>query len=232
MAEKAKITQKELKKPDKFREALADAIVFASKNYKKILAALGAVILILVVAFVAIAILERREMSANSEFTEAIYIYTGADSGQNPQDALNKFLDVNKEYPRSGISTVALYYAAEINYNMGKYDETIRLLNNLIKSRPKNQIVEDAAYLRLGTASFNKGNWLQTIDYLSKLDKEGNPYRDQAQLYIAQSLEKLGKSGEAEKMYRQLLSRSDNDMKLQIQKKLESIKNKTNSPIE
>lgn len=229
MAEKVKITQKELKKPDKFREAIADAIVFASENYKKILAAFGTVTIILVVAFVVIAILERRDLSANSELTEAIRIYTGGDSGQNSQDALNKFLDINKKYKRSGISKVALYYAAEINYNMGNYDEAIKLLNNLIKSGPTNQIVVDATYLRLGAASFNKGDWQQAIDYLSKLDKKGNPYRDQAELYIAQSLEKLGKPGEAEKMYKQILSGSDNDLRLQIQKKLESVKNNTNS---
>ncbi len=232
MAEKVKITQKELKKPDKFREAIANAIVLASENYKKILAAFGAVILILIVVFVIMAVLERREMSANLAFTEAMKIYTGASSGQNSQEALNKFLDVSKKYPHSGVSDVALYYAAEINYNMGKYDEAIKLLNDLIKSGSKKQIVVDAAYLRLGTASFNKGNWQQSIDYLSKLDKEGNPYRDQADLYIAQSLEKLGKSGEAEKMYRQILSGSEDNMRLQIQKKLESIKNNTGSPTE
>lgn len=229
MAEKIKITQKELKKPDRFREAIADAIVFASENYKKMLVIFGAAVFILVVTFVAIAILERRELSANSEFTEAIKIYSASDSGQNSEEALNKFLDVNKKYPRSNISKIALYYAAEINYNMGKYDEAIKLLKDLIKSGPKNQIVTDAAYLRLGTAYYNKGDWRQAVDYLSNLDKEGNPYRDQAELYVAQSLEKLGKSGEAEKMYKQLLSGPENDMKFQIQKKLKSVKNNTNS---
>lgn len=229
MAEKVKITQKELKKPDRFREAIADAIVFASENYRKILTVFGAAILILVVVFVAIAILERRELSANSEFTEALKRYKEANSGQNSQEALNRFLEVDKKYPRSDISKVALYYAAEINYNMGRYDDAIKLLSDLIKSGPKNQIVVDAAYLRLGTAFFNKGNWQLAINYLSKVDKEGNPHRNQAELYIALSLEKLGKSDEAEKMYKQLLSGSDNDLKLQVQKKLEGIKNNTNS---
>jgi len=229
MAEKVKITQKELKKPDRFREAIADAIVFASENYRKILTVFGAAILILVVVFVAIAILERRELSANSEFTEALKRYKEANSGQNPQEALNRFLEVHKKYPRADISKVALYYAAEINYNMGRYDDAITLLSDLIKGGPKNQIVVDAAYLRLGTAFFNKGNWQLAIDYLSKVDKEGNPHRNQAELYIALSLEKLGKSDEAEKMYKQLLSGSDNDLKLQVQKKLEGIKNNTNS---
>jgi len=232
MAERVKITQKELKKPDKFREAVTDAIVLASENYKKILAAFGAVILILIAAFIAITLVERRELSANSEFTEAIKIYTGANSDQSYQEALNKFLDISKKYQRSNISKVALYYAAEINYNMGKYDESIKLLNNLIKSGSKNKIIIDLAYLRLGMASFNKGDWHQAIDYLSKLDKEGNPYRGEAELYIAQSLEKMGKSGDAERMYRQILNGSDNELKFQIQKKLESIRNNTNSPIE
>ncbi len=230
MAERIRITQKELKKPDKFREAIADAIVFASENYKKILAAFGTVILILILAFIAITLLERQQLSANSEFTQAMKVYAGANPEQSSQEALNKFLDITKKYPRSDISKVALYYAAEINYNMGKYDETIKLLKDLINDSPKNQMIIDAAYLRLGTASFNKGDWHQAIDYLSKLDKEGNPYRGEAELYIAQSLEKMGKSGDAERMYRQILSGSDNDLKLQIQKKLEIIKNNANSP--
>jgi tetratricopeptide (TPR) repeat protein len=113
------------------------------------------------------------------------------------------------------VSKIALYYAAEINYNMGKYDESISLLNDFLRSGVKDEMLVDAAYLTLGMASFNKGNWQQAIDYSSKLDKEGNPYRDQAKLHIALSLEKLGKFSEAEEIHKQLLDiHSGNDFQL------------------
>ena len=221
MPRNVKITPKEIKKPDRFRESLANAIFFASENYRKILVAFGVAILILAVVFVVNNILERRDLGANSEFAEAMKGYMGGGSPEDSEKTVNKFLDIRKKYPRAEVSKVALYYAAEIDYDMGKYDESISLLNNLLKSGVKDQMLLDASYLRLGTANFMKGNWQQTIDYLSKLDKEGNPYRDQAKLYIALSLEKLGKFSESEKTYKQILNSPDNNLKLQVEKKVE-----------
>lgn len=197
-----KIDAKELRKPDKFREAVSNAIVFLSDNYKKILIGLGIVVLIVVGVFAVMLKSEGNKQDANSEFGEAAKSYA---DGKN-EVALEKFLAVTKEHPQEDVSKLALYYAAAINYEIGKYDEAIRLSNDFLKSGLQDQLLKDAAYLTLGLANFNKGNWQQAIDNLSKLDTEGSPYENQAKLHIGLSLEKLGKTGEAEKIYKELLS--------------------------
>jgi hypothetical protein len=219
-----KISQKELKKPDKFKEFFANVLGLVSDNYPKILAVVGVIIVILAGAFAMTTIHERRDLGANSKFTEAIKSYLKTDSETASQETLNKFLALKKEYPQAEISKIALYYSANINYNMGKYDEAIKLLKDFLKSGVKDQLLVDAAYLTIGTANFSKGNWQQAMDYLTKLDNEGNPYRNQAKFYIALSLERLGKISEAEKIYGQLLNNgSNNDLKLQVGKKAEGI---------
>lgn len=214
MAKKVKVTPKELKKPDRFREFIAKAIIITSENHRKILIVFGAILIVIAGALIGVIINERYGLAANSLFSEAMASY----QKENYEEALNKFISLKKEYPRADISKIALFYAALINYNTENYDEAINLLNDFLKSGVKDPMLNDAAYLTLGTASFDNGNLQQAIDYLSKLDKEKNPYRNQAKLHIAFSLEKLGKSSEAEAIYKQLQNReSGNDLKLQVQ---------------
>jgi TolA-binding protein len=202
MSRKIKVTQKELKSPDKFREAVSNTILFLSDNYKKILLVIFVVITIAVITFVLINRLEKRDLEANSEFSEASKIY----SDGNSQEALSKFLAVREKYPDTRISTIALYYAGSINYELGNYDQSISQLNDFMNSDLDDQTLKDAAYLTLGLSSFNLGKWQEAIDYLSQLNQDGGPYANQARLHIGMSLEKLGRSDEAEEIYKQILN--------------------------
>ncbi len=214
MAKKVKVTPKELKKLDRFREFIANAFIITSENYKKILIVFAAVIIVLTGALIGVLIHERKELAANSLFREAVTSY----QKENFEEALSKFLSLEKEYPKASLSKIALFYAALINYNTGKYDQAINLLNDFLKSGVKDPMLKDAAYFTLGKASFDKGNWKQAIDYLSKLDNGHNPYKNQAEPRIAFSLKKLGKSSEAEEIYKQLQNKdSSNNLKLQVQ---------------
>ena len=201
MSRKIKVTQKELKSPDKFREAVSNTILFLSDNYKKILLVISGVIIIAITAFVIINRLEKENLEANSEFSEASKLY----SSGNSQEALSKFLAVREKYPDTRISTLALYYAGSINYELGNYEQSISLLNDFMNSDVNDQTLRDAAYLTLGLSSFNLGKWQEAVDYLSELNKDGGPYENQARLHIGMSLEKLGRSNEAEEIYKQIL---------------------------
>jgi len=203
MPKRVKLSQKELKSPDKFREAVSDVILFLSDNYKKLLVGLGTVTVILIGAFFLINSFEKQKLEVNSKFAEALKSYNEGKS----QEALDRFLAIRKEYPKAPISNIALYYAGAIKYDMGKYDDSISLLNDFLNGDVKDELLRDAAYLTIGLSNFSKGNWQQAIDYLSRVDKEGSPYQKQAKLHIGLSLEKLGRFSEAEKIYRELLSR-------------------------
>ncbi|HSE84135.1 MAG TPA: tetratricopeptide repeat protein [Thermodesulfobacteriota bacterium] len=202
MSKRVKVTPKELKKPDKFREAIASAIAVASDNYKKILLALAVLAIIAVGIFAVSSMFEKKKFQANSEFNEAMESY----SDGNKDEALKKFTTVKEEYPRADISKIAIYYAATINYETGKYDESIKLFNEFLSNGVEDQMLRDSAYLNIGLANFNKGDWQKAIDNLSKLDTEGSPYKRQAKLHIGMALEKMGKYVEAEKIYKDLLN--------------------------
>ena len=202
MSRKIKVTQKELKSPDKFREAVSNTILFLSDNYKKILLVISGVVIIAIIAFVLINRLEKENLEANSEFSEASKLY----SSGNSQEALSKFLAVREKYPDTRISTLALYYAGSINYELGNYEQSISLLNDFMNSDVNDQTLRDAAYLTLGLSSFNLGKWQEAVDYLSELNKDGGPYENQARLHIGMSLEKMGRSNEAEEIYKQILN--------------------------
>ncbi len=214
MSKKVKFTQKELKSPDRFREAISNAIVFISENYKKLLIALGGFIIIVIAAFIVATIFEKQKAEASSKFKSAIDSYNDG----KLSESLEKFLATKNEYPDAEISKIALYYAATVNYDMGKYDESKKLLNDFLSSDVKDKTVRDAAYLTLGLSSFNEGKWQEAIDNLSKLDKSGSPYEKQAKLHIGLSNEKLGRYSEAENIYREILrEQSDGNQGLRVQ---------------
>lgn len=203
MAKKVKITQKELRGPDKFREAISKTVVFISDNYKTLLLAFGGVIIILIAAFVVISFFESQRMEASTRFKKALESYNNGKS----EEALGELLAIKTEHPDAEISKIALYYAASINYDIGKYDESARLINEFLSSNVKDQTLRDAAYLTLGLSSFNQGKWQEAFDNLSKLDNTQSPYEDQAKLHIGLSLEKLGRYGEAETIYEEILNK-------------------------
>jgi hypothetical protein len=203
MAKKVKITQRELKNPDKFREAISNTVVFISDNYKTLLLALTGVIVILIAAFVIISLFERQKMEASTRFKKAFDSYSNGKS----EEALGELLAIRNEYPDAEIAKIALYYAATINYDTGKYDESTRLMSEFLRSDVKDQTLRDAAYLTLGLSSFNQGKWQEAFDNLSKVDKMGSPYEEQAKLHIGLSLEKQARYSEAEKIYKEILSK-------------------------
>jgi len=206
MDKKIKFTQKEIKSPDKFRQSVKDAIEFTSDNYKKVLLAAGGVIIVIVAIMVTNIFYEKRELQANAKLREAIELYSNKDLEQ----ALNDLTSIKEEYPQVDISKIVNYYMGLISYDIGNYDETIDQLTEFVSSGVSDQILIDSANLTMGMASYNIGKWQQAIDYLSMLDKGDGPYEAQAKLLISLSLEKQGKTSEAENVYKEVLNNTPN----------------------
>ena len=206
MAKKIKFTQKEIKSPDKFRQSVRDAIEFISDNYKKVLLAAGGVIIVIVAIMVTNILYEKRELQANAKLREAMELYSNKDLDQ----ALNDLTSIKEEYPQVDISKIVNYYMGLISYDIGNYDETIDQLTEFVSSGVSDQILIDSANLTMGMASYNIGKWQQAIDYLSMLDKGDGPYGAQAKLLISLSLEKQGKTSEAENVYKEVLNNTPN----------------------
>ncbi len=201
MATKIKYTEKELKQPDEFNKTVTRAIDFTADHSKKILIGLAVVIALLIGGYFVNSSSEKKGLAANSMFDDALALFNAGDS----QGALKGFLDTAEQYPGEGISNIALYYAAIINFNDGKYDEAVNLLNRFESNEVSEPMLVESAILTQGLAYFNQNEWNKAIDFLSKINDPASPYERQAKIHIAISYEKLGDKDRAQSIYNQLI---------------------------
>lgn len=202
MSEKIKYTAKELRKPDRLRQILADGVDSASKHFNKILIAVGLIFLGIIILFVSSSIGKKKEINANIEFQNALDTYN---SGQI-LESLDKFSEVNEKFGKGKISTLALYYMGLINYDLEEYDLTIKYLEEFLDRKIDDKIIRESAILNIGLSYFNLGKWQESIEYLSKIQDDSSPYYKQAMLHLGMSYEKNGDFEKSEEIYRQILS--------------------------
>lgn len=200
MATKIKYTEKELKQPDEFNKTVMRIIDFTADHAKKILIAVGLVIIILIAAFILNSGSEKERIEANNMFDSAMELYNNGDN----QGALSGFLETEKAFPDQGVSNIALYYAAIISFNEGNYSETVSLLNRFEKSEIDEPLLVESATLTQGLAYFNQNEWQNAIDYFSNITDPASPFEKEAKLYSAISYEKLGDTARAKEIYDQI----------------------------
>lgn len=200
MATEIKYTEKELKQPDEFNKFVARAIDFTADHAKKIIIGIAVVIVLLVGAFYVNSSSQEKSFAANNSFETAFSMFEAGDS----EGALKGFLATTEQYPDQGISNIALYYAAIINFNNGNYDESINLLNRFESNAANDPMLVQSAILTQGIAYFNQNEWQKAIDYFSKITDPTSPYERQAKLHTALSYEKLGDMDRAKSIYDQM----------------------------
>ena len=200
MATKIKYTEKELKQPDEFNKTITRIIDYTSEHAKKIVIAIAVIIAILIAAYFINTSSENNTLEANQLYDNAIAQLQAGDS----EGALAGFLNTVDQYPDEGISNIALYYAAVINFNKSNYSESVNLLNRFESSEVNDPMLVESATLTQGLAYFNQNEWQRAIDYFSKITDPTSPYEQQAKLYSAMSYEKLGDTDRAKSIYNQL----------------------------
>ena len=200
MATKIKYTEKELKQPDEFNKTVARVIDFTADHSKKILIGVAVISAFLIGGYFVNSNSQKNELEANNMFDNALALFDVGDS----QGALKGFLDTAEQYPGEGISNIALYYAAIINFNDGNYNESVNLLNRFESNEVNEPMLVESAILTQGLAYFNQNEWNKAIDYLSKINDPASPYERQAKLHIALSYEQLGDADRAKSIYDQI----------------------------
>ena len=175
MSEKIKYTIKELKQPDKFRQFIGELVEIASANFNKILYAIGAVFVVLIIIYIVSSQQEKKEQIAGTMFESAL-----SDFNQGNTDmALQGFSELIDEHPSQQSAKLARYYTGAINYDLGQYEKTIEDLQGFLNSSPDNKLLEDSANFTIGLAYYNLEKWQESADYLSKLQNSGSPYEKQ-----------------------------------------------------
>jgi len=202
MATKVKVTQKELKKPDKFLEFIDKSTNYLADNYKLIVYFILAIICFIFIFFLGNAYLGKKSTDANSIYNEAIV----ANSSGDYDKAIEKFTLLQTKYAGQKITDISLYYTASIYYNQGNYDQAISFAVNFVNKNPKDSNMIDAAYSLIAVSYLNKKDYQNAVDFASRITNPNSPYSDNAQMTEALALEKLGKHDQASVIYNKILA--------------------------
>jgi outer membrane protein assembly factor BamD (BamD/ComL family) len=201
MAKKIKYTQKELKGPDKFSSTVIAGFEYFSDHSKKILLFVVAIVVLLVAGYLVSGYRERSNVEATKMFNEAVLKYNAG----NNEEALKEFLSFKTKYPDAKITSIALYYAGIIDFKLGKYDDSIKELNEFLNSGVDQDMLIQSAILTQGLARFKEGKWQQAIEFLSKVQQgQGSPYETPAKIHMALAYEKMGQAQKAKTIYKDL----------------------------
>lgn len=193
---KIKYTTKELKRPDRFREFLAESLESLSEYFNKILIGIG----IIVVALLGICFVssqqEEKDLLANEQLLKALKSY---DSGEI-ENSLSQLQTLREEHSGTEVSVLALYQMGMINYQLGNFEEATKHLELFLDEDPEDGIFRDGANLVIGLSAFKLERWDKSIEYLSEVDGTTSPYYVQARRHLSLVYEKTGEPEKAEKI--------------------------------
>ena len=199
---KIKYTQKELKRPDRFREILAESLEGSSRYFNKILLGVVVIAVGLVASYLVHSQSEKRNSLASEQFLQALENYGNGEM----EKSVSQLEKLRKEYPKSDVSTTALYQIGMINYRMEKFEEAAKNLKLFLKNDIDDAVVRDSANLVIGLSVFELDKWNQGIAYLSRINDRESPYYTQARRHLGIIYEKKGEKQKAEKIWMETVS--------------------------
>jgi len=120
------------------------------------------------------------------------------------QEQFQKALDLFKEAYNRKKAPRLLLYTANAFYELGRFDEALNSLNDLIKKHPEKDLVP-LAYQKIASIHLKKGNRDEALKALDILYKSpGTIYKDFALIESGRILEAAGKKEEAAAKYKEL----------------------------
>ncbi len=197
---KIKYTTKELKRPDRFREFLAESLEGLSEHFNKILIGIGVIVVGLLGICFSSSQQEEKDLLANEQFRKAVESY---DSGKM-ESSLSQLQTLREEHPKTDVSVLALYQMGMINYKLESYDEAIKYLGIFLDEDPEDDIFRDGANVVIGLSYFKLEKWDESIEYLSEVDGNTSPYYVQARRHLSLVYEKTGEPEKAEKIRKEM----------------------------
>ena len=193
---KIKYTTKELKRPDRFREFLAESLEGLSHYFNKILIGIGIIVVAMLGVCFTSSQQEEKNLIANEEFQKALKSY---DDGEM-ENSLSLLQTLRGEHAKADVSVLALYQMGMINYKLGNFEEATKHLELFLDEDPEDDIFRDGANLVIGLSAFKLEKWDKSIEHLSEVDGSTSPYYVQARRQLSLVYEKTGEPEKAEKI--------------------------------
>lgn len=193
---KIKYTTKELKRPDRFREFLAESLEGLSHHFNRILIGIGVIVVALLGICFASSQQEEKDLLANGQFQKAIKSYDGGEM----KNSLSQLQTLREEHPEADVSVLALYQMGTISYKLGNYEEAIKHLEFFLDEDPEDGVFRDGANVVIGLSYFKLEKWGKSVEYFSEVDGSESPYYVQARRHLSLVYEKTGEPEKAEKI--------------------------------
>ncbi len=122
-------------------------------------------------------------------------------------EAVEHYLRVVDEFPRSGWASQAQFLAGWLRYNMGEFEAAIPLLEEVESRYPRSQWARSARWFR-GFSHYLAGDYDEALDPFEEIAEEsGAMHAGKGHYWQARTLQKLGRDDEAVADYRELAGR-------------------------
>jgi predicted negative regulator of RcsB-dependent stress response len=174
---------------------------------------IGAGILIAIIAVVAFFVYSStsQKKAKMLEFEGYKIYYSQQAQPLNKEEQYKKALDMFRKAYDTKNSPFSLFYMAACYYELGKYDDTIKTLNDFTRKYPNNEEFIPLAYQKIALTHIKKNDINGAEKALDSLyNLKGDIYKDFALIEYGKLLEKEGKAEEAKKKYEELAKKFPN----------------------
>jgi outer membrane protein assembly factor BamD (BamD/ComL family) len=198
-----RLTRKDLRQPDEFQTLTRQAMAFVEANWTAVMAALGAVI-VLLLAIVAFRMMSQsREASASVAYTEARALLTDKKYGE----AATRFDDVATRYSGTSYGPLALLERGNALLLADQAHDAVTVYERFLQSSPPTDYLRQLAYTRLGYAQEKLGKAADAQRAFATAAAEPGPFTAEALFGAARNAETAGDTSTAKELYGQLLEK-------------------------
>jgi len=203
VARTEKLTRKDLRQPDEFQTLSRQALEWVEQNRTAVMAALGAVIVVLIAVVAYQMISQSREASAGSAYAEAHALLRD----KKYPDAAARFDEVANRYSSSSYGSLALLERGNALLLSGQAAEAVSAYERYLKSSPPTDYLRQLGHTRLGSAQEQLGKHGEAQQSFAAAATEPGPFTAEALFGAARNAEAAGDTTKAKDFYTQLLEK-------------------------
>ena len=198
-----RLTRKDLLQPDEFQTLTRQAMTLVEENWTAVMAALGALIVLLLAIVAYRMISQSREASASTAYTEARALLTDKKYGE----AATKFDDVATRYRGTSYGSFALLERGNALLLADQATEALSAYERFLQSSPPTDYLRQLGHTRLGYAQEKLGKHTDAERAFVTAAAEPGPFTAEALLGAARNAEIAGNAAKAKEIYAQLLEK-------------------------
>jgi predicted negative regulator of RcsB-dependent stress response len=207
---KKKIKKKTVETETEVKDRLSE-IKTSLKNRQKTVVTYSVILLIIVAGITAFFLYRYSSNEKSRQLEYSAYKYYYNLYQQKPlskQEQFQQAVDLFKKAYDKRNSPNLLFYIANSYYELEKYDEALKTLNDFTKKYSGEKDLMPLVYQKTANIYVKTGKTEEAIKTLDALYKsEGSIYKDLALIESGRILEKSGKKTEAEAKFRELIEK-------------------------